>query len=93
MNDEKIVLVARLKVKDDKIEEAKKVSLAIVADSRAEKENINYDIHQAIDDPTVFVWHETWTSKAAIDEHFETDFFKEFLRRSKVSPPNRHRLH
>ena len=79
MNDEKIVLVAHLKVKDDKIEETKKAALAIVADSRAEAGNINYDIHQAIDDPTVFIWHETWANKAAIDEHFETDFFKNFF--------------
>lgn len=76
---EKIVLVARLKVRKDAVEEAKKAALAIVADSRAEAGNINYDIHQAIDDPAVFVWHETWTDKAAIDEHFETTFFKEFF--------------
>ena len=79
MNDEKIVLVAHLKVKEDKIEETKKAALAIVADSRAEAGNHNYDIHQAIDDPTVFIWHETWASKAAIEEHFETDFFKNFF--------------
>ena len=75
MSDEKIVLVARLKVKEDTVEEAKKAALAIVADSRAEEGNINYDIHQAIDDSTVFVWHETWTDKAALDEHFEKDLF------------------
>lgn len=79
MSDEKIILVARLKVMEDAIEEAKQAALAIVADSRAEEGNINYDIHQAIDDPTVFVWHETWKNKAAIDEHFETDFFKDFF--------------
>ena len=79
MNDEKIVLVARLKVKEDSIEEAKKAALEIVADSRAEAGNINYDVHQAIDDRTVFVWHETWANKAAIDEHFETQFFKDFF--------------
>lgn len=79
MSDEKIILVARLKVMEDTIEEAKQAALAIVADSRAEEGNINYDIHQAIDDPTVFVWHETWKNKAAIDEHFETDFFKDFF--------------
>ncbi len=83
MNDEKIVLLARLKVKDDAVEEAKKAALDIVAASRAEEGCINYDVHQAIDDPTVFVWHETWKNKAAIDEHFETDFFKEFF--AKVS--------
>ncbi|MEO6588995.1 MAG: putative quinol monooxygenase [Pyrinomonadaceae bacterium] len=90
MNDEKIVLVARLKVKEDKIEETKKSALAIVADSRAEEGNVNYDIHQAVDDPTVFVWHETWASKAAIDEHFETDFFKSFFAevgKYAVEPP------
>ena len=84
MNDEKIILVARLKVKEDSIEEAKKAALAIVSDSRAEKGNINYDIHQAIDDPTVFVWHETWADKAAIDEHFETPFFKDFFAKVEM---------
>ena len=78
MENEKIVLVARLKVKNEMIDEAKQAALAIVADSRAEEGCVNYDIHQAIDDPTVFIWHETWKNKAAIDEHFETDFFKDF---------------
>ncbi len=90
MNDEKIVLVARLKVKEAKIEETKKAALAIVADSRAEAGNVNYDIHQAIDDPTVFVWHETWANKAAIEEHFATDFFKNFaatVEKIAVEPP------
>ena len=59
MNDEKIVLIARLKVKPDSIESAKRAALAIIADSRAEEGCINYDFHQAIDDETVFIWHET----------------------------------
>ncbi|CAN5683750.1 putative quinol monooxygenase [soil metagenome] len=79
MNNEKIVLVARLKVKEDAVEEAEKAALAIVAESRAEEGNINYDIHQAIDDPAVFVWHETWATKSALDEHFEKSYFKEFF--------------
>ncbi len=83
MNDEKIVLVARLKVKDDAVEVAKQLTLKITADSRMEEGSINYDVHQAIDDETVFVWHETWANKAALDEHFEKDYFKEFF--TKVS--------
>ncbi len=79
MNDEKIVLIARLKVKADKVEEAKAAALAIVADSRGEAGNINYDIHQSIEDETQFFWHETWANKSALDEHFETPFFKEFF--------------
>ena len=55
MNDEKIVIVARLKVQENAVDETKKAALGIVADSRAEKGCVNYDIHQAIDDPTVFI--------------------------------------
>ena len=79
MDNENIVLIARLKVKADKIEELKTAALAIVADSRNEAGNINYDIHQSIEDETVFLWHETWVNKAAIDEHFATPFFGEFF--------------
>jgi quinol monooxygenase YgiN len=79
MSDEKIVLVARLKVRDDAIEEAKRLALNIVADSRSEAGCVNYDVHQAIDDPTIFVWHETWENRAALDNHFELPYFKEFF--------------
>ncbi len=80
MSDEEIVLIARLKVKADKIEELKTAALAIVANSRNEAGNINYDIHQFIEDETVFFWHETWANKSAIDEHFATPFFGEFFK-------------
>src|SRR5215203_357470 len=79
MSDEKIVLVARLKVRPDAIEAAKQLALGIVADSRSEKGCVNYDVHQAVDDPTVFVWHETWKDKQALDAHFEEPHFKNFF--------------
>lgn len=76
-NDEKIVLIARLKVKKDAIEEAKLAALAIVADSRAEEGCLSYDFHQAIDDLTIFFWHETWANKTALDAHFKMPHFDE----------------
>jgi quinol monooxygenase YgiN len=79
MSAENIVLIARLKVKPDKVEELISAALAIVSASRNEAGNINYDIHQSIEDETVFLWHETWVNKAAIDEHFATPFFQEFF--------------
>jgi quinol monooxygenase YgiN len=79
MSDEKIVLIARLKVKNDKVEQARSAALAIVEPSRKEAGCINYDIHQSIEDETVFCWHETWGNKAALDEHFATPFFQEFF--------------
>lgn len=79
MSDEKIVLIARLKVKPDKIEEARAAAMKIVEPSRKEEGCINYDVHQSVEDESVFLWHETWIDKAAIDEHFATPFFQEFF--------------
>lgn len=78
MNDEKLVLFARLKVKKDAVDKAKSAALAIVADSRAEDGCLNYDFHQATGDETVFLWHETWTDRKAIEAHGNTAHFKEF---------------
>jgi quinol monooxygenase YgiN len=75
--DEKIVLFARLKVKQGKEDEAKQAALAIVAASRAEDGCLNYDFHQAIDDAALFFWHETWANQAALDEHFTKPYFAE----------------
>ena len=80
MDDEKIVLIARLKVKAESVDELKAAALNIVADSRNEAGNINYDIHQSIEDETLFFWHETWVNKAALDKHFATPFFGEFFK-------------
>ena len=82
MSDEKIILVARLKVREDAVEEAKRLAFGIVDDSRAEEGCVNYDIHQAIDDQTIFVWHETWKDKSALDEHFEKSYTKEFFAKA-----------
>jgi quinol monooxygenase YgiN len=75
---ENIVLFARLKVKKDAVERGKKAALAIVADSRNEMGCLNYDFHQAIDDESVFLWHETWASREAIQVHADSKHFKEF---------------
>lgn len=72
------MLFARLKVKKEAVEKAKKAALSIVVDSRAESGCLNYDFHQAIDDETIFLWHETWTNKEAIDAHAASRHFKEF---------------
>ncbi len=77
------MLFARLKVKKDAVEAAKKAALAIVEKSRGENGNVNYDFHQTISDETVFVWHETWANKAALDEHFAMPYFAELGEKMK----------
>lgn len=83
MNNERIVLIARLKVKKDSVEAAKQEALEIIAPSRAEEGCINYDFHQQIDDETVFIWHETWENEAAIAAHGASAHFKVFSENVK----------
>lgn len=80
-----LVLIARLKVKPNSVESAKQAALAIIEDSRAEDGCLNYDFHQAIDDETIFIWHETWENKAAIEAHDASKHFKSFSRLIKDS--------
>lgn len=75
--DEKIVLFARLKVKKGFENQAKSAASAIIEQSRAEAGCVNYDFHQAIEDETVFLWHETWANQSALDAHFEMPYFAE----------------
>ncbi len=80
MSDENIVLIARLKVKKEAVEAAKKAALAIIEPSRAEAGCLNYDFHQAIDDESIFIWHETWANQTAIEAHGAAEHFKKFSR-------------
>lgn len=79
MSDENIILVAPLKVKEGMVDEAKNAALSLVDASRAEEGCLKYDIHQSIEDQTVLIWHEVWTSKGALDEHFQKPYFTSFF--------------
>ncbi|MBX7172936.1 MAG: antibiotic biosynthesis monooxygenase [Pyrinomonadaceae bacterium] len=76
---EYLYLTAQLKVRNDKVEELKSAALAIVADSRAEDGCISYNVHQSIEDETIFIWRESWKSKDDLNKHFEKDYVKEFF--------------
>lgn len=43
--------------------------LSLIQASRADKGCVNYDLHQSAEDPTVFLFHENWTSKTELDAH------------------------
>ena len=79
MNDEKIVLIARVKVKADKVEELKSAALKIVADSRNEEGCINYDIHQSVEDETIFFGTKPGKIKPLLMNILPRRFFKSFL--------------
>lgn len=65
-------VIATLKVKDDKIEEAKKFLTELAAETLAnEPGTVAYTVHQKKDDPTTFVFYEKYNDDAAFAKHGE----------------------
>ena len=63
-------VVATIKVKEDKIEEAKQFLKDLSADTLAsEPETLVYVFHQQKDDPTSFVAYEKYESEEAFKTH------------------------
>ncbi len=63
-------VIANLKVKEDKIEEAKQFLKELSADTLAnESGTLAYVFHQRKDDPTSFVFYEKYESEEAFKIH------------------------
>ena len=65
-------VIATLKIKDDKIDEAKTFLKQLSADTLAkEPGTLAYTVHQKKDDPTTFVFYEKYENDAAFAQHGE----------------------
>ena len=53
----------------------------LLAPTRQEAGCINYDLHASPDDPAKFLFHENWTSKAALDAHLQSPHIQALLPR------------
>jgi quinol monooxygenase YgiN len=76
MHQMRLTVVARIKAKFGKEEEVKKELKALIEPTRSESGCINYDLHQAPDDPSLFMFLENWKTKEDLDKHMETPHFK-----------------
>ncbi len=69
MNAKPLTVVAQIKTKPGKEAQVRKELLSLIAPSRKDAGCINYDLHQAVDNPALFMFHENWASKAHLDQH------------------------
>ena len=81
MSAKTITVVATFQAKPGKAEELKRALISLVAPTRKEAGCINYDLHQSPDDPGKFLFHENWTSKAALDAHLKMPHIQVLLPR------------
>jgi quinol monooxygenase YgiN len=82
MNNHPITVVARLKAGPGKEGTLRQELLALIPPTRQEPGCLNYDLHQAADDPACFLFHENWTSKQHLDDHLARPHLQAFLAKA-----------
>jgi quinol monooxygenase YgiN len=71
MNEKPLTVVAQIKAKPGKESQVREELLSLVAPSREDAGCLNYDLHQALDNPALFLFHENWTSEAHLEGHLQ----------------------
>ena len=71
-----LTVIAKFQAKPGMENKVKEGLIGMVAPSRAESGNLNYDIFQDNNDPVIFFTYENWTGKDALDAHMQTPYFK-----------------
>lgn len=79
MENQKVTVVARIKAKPGQEAQVKQELLKLLSPTRSEDGCINYDMHQSINSPAHFLFHENWSSREALNKHLETAHLKNFL--------------
>lgn len=66
-------VVTRVSAHPDDVEQMRKVLLAMIGPTRAEKGCRRWDLHQNCEDPTEFMFISEWESPEALQEHRHAD--------------------
>jgi quinol monooxygenase YgiN len=81
MNAKPLTVIAQFKVKPGKESLVRQELLSLLSPSRKDAGCLNYDLHQAPDNPALFLFHENWTSKAHLDQHLQKPNLQAVLAR------------
>jgi quinol monooxygenase YgiN len=75
-----ILVVGRIVVQEDRLDDALASCLEHVERSRAEPGCISHDVHQDVENPRRVVFVERWTDSAALARHFAVPASGAFVR-------------
>ncbi|HEY9417272.1 MAG TPA: putative quinol monooxygenase [Pseudonocardia sp.] len=74
-----LTIVATMKAKSGKREDLRAALETLLEPTRAEDGNVQYDLHQGIDDPDVFVFYEIWSSAEQLGQHMQSPHLQKAL--------------
>jgi quinol monooxygenase YgiN len=75
----KLTVVAKVVAQQESLEIVKSELLKLIEPTRKEVGCIDYNLHQDNENPAVFIFYETWESLAHLDDHMNSDHFKNFV--------------
>ena len=76
-----ITVVATFQARPEKEAELRSALIGLLAPTRKESGCLNYDLHQSLEEPGKFLFHENWASQAALDAHLQSPQLKALLPR------------
>lgn len=76
-----LTVIAYMRAAPGKRDELRAGLEALVEPTSKEKGYINYDLHQSIEDPDLFMFYENWESEADLDAHLAAPHLTEFAGR------------
>jgi enamine deaminase RidA (YjgF/YER057c/UK114 family)/quinol monooxygenase YgiN len=79
-----ITVVAVLHARSGRADELHEALRSNGEQARAEAGCLRYDLHRGVDDPSLFVLYETWTSRKALDDHFAMPYMTAWAPRRDV---------
>ena len=75
---EAIVLLVKFQAKAGAAERVRSAMSGMFTPTRAEAGCMAYEAFVASDDPSIVQLFEVWDSRASLQKHFETPYFREF---------------
>jgi quinol monooxygenase YgiN len=79
VDQEPLTVVAIFRARPGREPELDMALRAMLIPSRDEDGCLNYDLHQGVDDPGLFYFHETWASADHHRTHLETPHVRRLL--------------
>ena len=81
---EPVTVVVRIRAKEGREAEVRRELLALLAPTRAERGCRNCDLHEMPDEPTLFLFHETWEREADLERHLMEPHLERWIAKAGV---------
>lgn len=79
-----INLTVILKSKPECKEMLKILLLDLVQNSTKETACVQYDLHQSVEDPEIFIFHEVWENEVGLKFHHEQPYIISFFEKVSI---------